>query len=235
MLYLQTSIHLKKIEVLVFIHHKLQCPGTVITYFLTGFHSYLQHLLSRLLFHKRRRTFFYHLLVTTLNGTFTFIQMNDISILISHDLNFDMMRILNIFFNINRIIAKGCPCFGLRQTESSFHLFFRTYQTHTFSSTSRKCFQHNRIANFISYLLHFINALYGCFGSGHNRQSCFPHNLTGLRLDPHFGNNIRTRSDKNHSLFFATAGKIRILRQETISRMNSGSGLFGNGQYQFRL
>ena len=87
----------------------------------------------------------------------------------------------------------------------------------------------------VGYLLHFINALYGCFGSGHNRQSCFPHNLTGLRLDSHFGNNIRTRSDKNHSLFFATAGKIRILRQETISRMNSGSGLFGNGQYQFRL
>ena len=88
---------------------------------------------------------------------------------ISHDLNFDMMRILNIFFNINRIIAKGCPCFGLRQTESSFHLFFRTYQTHTFSSTSRKCFQHNGIANFGSYLFGFGNTFHRIFRARYDR------------------------------------------------------------------
>ena len=31
----------------------------------------------------------------------------------SHDLNFDMMRVLDVFLNIYRIIAKRGPCFGL--------------------------------------------------------------------------------------------------------------------------
>ena len=168
MFYLQTGIHLEEVEVLVFIHHKLQCPGTVISYFLTGFHSNLQHFLSRLFFHKRRRTFLYHFLVTALNGTFTFVKMDHIAIFISHDLNFDMMGILDVFLNIYRIIAKRSPCFGLRQTKSRFHFFFRAYQAHSFSSTSGKCFQHNGITYFIGHLLHFINPLHRCLGSGNN-------------------------------------------------------------------
>ena len=87
---------------------------------------------------------------------------------ISHDLNFDMMGILDVFLNIYRIIAKRSPCFGLRQTKSRFHFFFRTYQAHSFSSTSRKCFQHNGITHFIGHFLHFINPLHRCLGSGNN-------------------------------------------------------------------
>ena len=113
MLYLQTGIHLKKVEILVFIHHKFQCPGTIITYFLTGFHRHFQHLLSRLFFHERRRAFFYHLLITALDGTLAFVQMNHIPIFISHNLHLDMVRILYVLFDIDGIIAKRRARFGL--------------------------------------------------------------------------------------------------------------------------
>ena len=53
MLYLQTGIHFKEIEVLVFIHHELQCAGTVITDPLASLYGYFQHLLTGFVFHKR--------------------------------------------------------------------------------------------------------------------------------------------------------------------------------------
>ena len=235
MFHLQAGIHFQEVEVLVFVHHKLQRPGTIITDSLASFHRHFQHLLPSLFLHKRRRTFLYHLLVTTLDRTFTFVQMDYIPILISHYLHLDMVRILYVLFNINGIIAKRRSRFGLGQAESRFHFLFGTYQAHPLSPATSKRFQHNGITYLIGYFLYFINTLHRRFRSGHNRQSGFTHNLARFRLDSHLGNNIRTRADKNHSFFFTTTGKIRIFRQETVSRMNGRPCLFGDSQYQFRF
>ena len=106
MFYLKSGIHFKKIEVLVFIHHKLQSPGTVISYFPASLYSHLQHPFSRLFLHKRRRRLFYYLLISSLDGAFTFIQMNYIPIFITQYLHFDMMGIFDILLYINRIVPK---------------------------------------------------------------------------------------------------------------------------------
>ena len=146
-----------------------------------------------------------------------------------------MVRILDIFLYIDRIITKRSTRLGLRQTKSRFRFFFGTDQTHPLSASSGKRFQHNRITYFLSNLLHFFDPLHGSFRSGNDGQPRFTHDFACLSLDPHLSNNIGTGPDKDHSFFFATTGKVGILRQEPISRMNGGSGLFGNGQYQLRL
>ena len=235
MFHLQTGIHFKEVEILILIHHKFQGSGTIITDSLTGFHSNLQHFLPGIFLYKGRRRFLNHLLIPSLDRTFTLSQMNDITIFIPHNLYLNMMWVFYIFFDIDSVITKRSPGFRLRQTESRLHFLFGAYQTHPLPSTSGKCFQHDRITDFLSHLFHFLDSLHRRFCSGHNRKSCFTHNFTGFRLDSHFSYNVGTRTNKNHSFFFATTSKIRIFRQESVSRMNGGSGLFGNGQYKFRL
>ena len=113
MFHLQAGIHFQKIKILVFIHHELQRSGTVIINPLTGLHCNLQHLGTCFGLHKRRRRFFNYFLIASLNGTFPFIKMNYISIFISQYLYFDVMGILDIFFNINSIVAKRRSGFRL--------------------------------------------------------------------------------------------------------------------------
>ena len=113
MFHLQAGIHFQKIKILVFIHHELQRSGTVIINPLTGFHCNLQHLGTCFGIHKRRRRFFNYFLIASLNGTFPFIKMNYISIFISQYLHFNVMGILDIFFNINSIVAKRRSGFRL--------------------------------------------------------------------------------------------------------------------------
>ena len=211
MFYLQTGIHLQKIEILILVHHKFQCSGTIITDSLTRLHSYLQHFLTGFFFHKRRRRFFNHFLVTPLNGTFAFAQMDHITVFISHNLHLNMVRILYIFLYINRIITERSTCFGLGQTKGCFYFFFGADQAHSFSTSSGKRFQHDGIAHFLGYFFYFFNALHRSFGSGYNRQSCFTHYFACFGLDSHLSNNVGTGTDKYHSFFFTTAGKVGIL------------------------
>jgi len=44
-----------------------------------------------------RRRFFDKFLIAALNGTITFAQMNNAAFLVAENLNFDMMRILDVF------------------------------------------------------------------------------------------------------------------------------------------
>ena len=54
-----------------------------------------------------RRRFFYYLLMPALHRTFPFKKVNDISMLIGKNLEFNMMWRVDILLDINRIIAKS--------------------------------------------------------------------------------------------------------------------------------
>ena len=106
MFHLQTRVHLEEIEVLIFVNHKFQSSGTVITDPLAGDNGCLGHLFAGLDRDERRRTFLDHLLITPLDGTLTIAQMDQIAVSVAQNLHFDMMRMFDIFLNVNGIITK---------------------------------------------------------------------------------------------------------------------------------
>ena len=144
MFHLQAGIHFQKIKIPVFIYQKLDSACTGIIHSFRRCNRFLSHIHSQLRCNKGRRAFFHDLLVTALNRTFTFAQMDHISVIITQYLKFDMMRLFHKFFQVNRIIPKRRKRFRPGGVISFLHLFFLMDQSHTFSTTAHRSLQHHR-------------------------------------------------------------------------------------------
>jgi len=98
---LNPGIHLDEVEVPVLIHEELDGSGIpVVACFGCG-DGRFSHFFPQLRGQEGRRCLFDHLLVTALNGAVAFPEVNYVSVLIRKDLEFDMARLFNVFFNID--------------------------------------------------------------------------------------------------------------------------------------
>src|SRR5699024_11870450 len=91
-------------------------------------------------------------LMSSLNRAVTLIKMNHISMLIPYNLNFNMFRLINIFFNIEGFISKRIDGLSLRSVICLFHFTFVMNYTHSFSTTTTCGFDDDRIAIFMTKL-----------------------------------------------------------------------------------
>ena len=107
MLHLDTGIHLDEIMSSVLVHEKLHRTGTAVIHMFCQLDRIFTDRLSLFLADRLCRRKFHHLLMTSLNGTVSFVQMYDIAVFIPENLNFDVLRLLKIFFNENRRIIKS--------------------------------------------------------------------------------------------------------------------------------
>ena len=131
-----------------------------------------------------------------------------------------MMRLFHEFFQINRIIAKRGERLRASSIVSLFHLFFLVDQAHSFPATSHRGFQHDRKTDLPADPACFSGILQRLLRAGDNRYTGSYHPLASGYFIPHSLHRFGRRADKDDSFFFASAGKIRILRQETISGMD---------------
>ena len=81
-----------------------------------------------------------------LNRTFAFAEVNEISLCVGKNLNFDMPRADNRLFNIDRIIAKTRRRFGLRGIECVFQIVFVFNQPHSLAAAASRSLEHYRKA-----------------------------------------------------------------------------------------
>ncbi len=61
----------------------------------------------------RRGRLFQHLLVTALHGAVAVAQMNDIAVGVGQNLHFNMARLVEEFFQVDGVVAKGIAGLGL--------------------------------------------------------------------------------------------------------------------------
>src|SRR5450432_1972920 len=90
MFYLYAGIHFHEIKIAVLVYKKLNRSHTFIVNSRCSFYCGLTHPLSKFWCHKRRRRFFYQLLMTALYRTISFTKMAHPSILITCNLYFYM-------------------------------------------------------------------------------------------------------------------------------------------------
>ena len=104
---LQAGIHFQKVEVLVLAHHKLNRACALV---LNGFgqgNCLRTHRLTGGLGNKRRRRLLDHLLVAALNRTFPLVQVHDIAMGVTEDLNLDVTGLQHVLFDKHPIITKA--------------------------------------------------------------------------------------------------------------------------------
>src|ERR1041384_6904514 len=183
----------------------------------------------RLLSHpSRRRTLFNNLLMAALNRTLPLEQVNKLAVVISENLNFDMPRSLDVFFNQQRSAPKTLLGFATGRFNRVYKLTLIANDSHAFAAAARRSFDQNGQADFNSYLTEDLNRLIFTVIAWNNRHTCRSHQLAGRALQPHLANRIRLRADEGDIRGFAGLGEIGDLGKKAVTRMNRvGAGSSG--------
>ena len=162
MFYLKTCIHLQEVVVHLIVKqefnrasaHVVACFGNVYGAFTHG----------RSQFRSEYRTwcFFYHFLVSSLNTTLSFEQVNNISVRICDHLNLNVSRTCYIALNKYRTIAKSVFRFrdGTHHLAFEFMLIF--HKSHSFSASTCARFDEEWESYFLRYL-QCLSSIFNCF------------------------------------------------------------------------
>src|SRR5262249_52024677 len=113
MLDLDACVHLHEIESLSFINEEFERAHIRVPYFFHRADNAVAQLGTQFRSHDHRWRLFDELLMTPLDGALAFAEMDHVSVLVRHDLDFDMTGFLDEFFDIAMRYAE-CICrFGL--------------------------------------------------------------------------------------------------------------------------
>ena len=140
MFYLNTRVHFDKVMLTAGIYQELYSTCTAIVYRACNFQSVIADCLALFFIQAQSRTEFNYFLMTTLDRTVTFKQMYQIAVFVTQHLYFDVFWIFNVFFYENGINTKCFFRFAFCTSVFLQQVFFVTYNTHTATATTGRCF-----------------------------------------------------------------------------------------------
>ncbi len=106
MFYLDTGIHLHKVEIAFGVEQELHCACTGITDRLGSLYRTFTKVLTLLGCQNRARGLLDQLLVTALNRAITFAEVNDITVIVTKNLDFYVPWVFTVFLDINVRVAE---------------------------------------------------------------------------------------------------------------------------------
>jgi hypothetical protein len=179
------------------------------------------HGLSGLSGEVRRRGFLHDFLVSALHGALSLGEGHDISVGVGQDLDFDVVRVLDESLNQHSVIAKGAKSLGFAQTKSVADFGIVVGDSHPFSSSSSRRFDHHWISNFVGKLNSNIFIFHFALETRNDKASSVLHDLLRVDLVTHGVHWTTWWANENDSCRFHHIDEFRILREETITRVNS--------------
>ena len=100
MLDLQAGVDFEKIEIEMGVNEKFDGAGVGVAAGAREANGGVAHFFAQIGRHDRGRRFFDYFLVAALHGAFAFAERNDAAVRVGEDLNFDVARLLEIFFEV---------------------------------------------------------------------------------------------------------------------------------------
>ena len=186
------------------------------------------HLGAQALRHSRRRSFFDHLLVAPLQGTIALAEVNDVAVPIGKDLNFDVARGRNEFFDEHAAGAEGGGDFAHGSFKFSLEIAFLVDPPQPTAAAAGGRFDQHRIADLARAPLQKNGVLAFAVIAGHDRHARLLHQRLGAILQAHGADRGRRRPDEDKTSPFAGFGEIPALGQKPVTRMHAlGARLLG--------
>ena len=160
---LQTGVHFQKIEIAVAINDKFNGTCAGITHCLRQRDGLITHCLAGRFVQERRWGFLNHFLVPALDRTFTFVQIDSITMPVTQHLNFDMAGLGHEFLNKDAVITKGIRRLILGRLKPFAGFIVVPGDAHTLTAAPGRGFDHHRITDLVRYL----NRLFGICDQAH--------------------------------------------------------------------
>lgn len=106
MLYLESCVHFKEIEILVLVHEELNGTSGSVTTGGSQLNCLFTHLVSSCLVHNWAWSLFNNFLVSSLDWAFSLWQVNIVVMFITQDLEFNVSWFFDVLFNEDSSISK---------------------------------------------------------------------------------------------------------------------------------
>ncbi len=148
--------------------------------------------------------------MTALHGTFALSQVDDVSVIITQNLNFNVARVFNILFDINAAVFECDFGFGASSLVSAGQFRAVASDTHSSPAASGCRFNQHWITDVLSFSERFFFVFNQAVAAGgHGNTSGF-HRPFGFRLIPHHANGIRAWANEGDITFSANFSEVSI-------------------------
>ena len=164
--HLNAGVHLHEVEVQVVIDEVLDGAGIVVSDGLTETDRSLTHSLAEILRHERGGTLLEDFLIAALKRAVALTEMDDFAVLVSENLELDVVRIDNELLDIDIGVTEGLFCLHAGAVISGNKGGLVVGHAHPATTATGDGLDHDGIADLFSHLDGFQFALHHAIASG---------------------------------------------------------------------
>ena len=220
MLDLQARVHLEEVVLAVAVEHELAGTRVHIADRGRGAYGSRAHLSAQFRREGNRWGFLDDLLMTTLDRTFAFTQMNRRPVRVGKNLKFDVSRIEQIAFQEHGVVAERRQRFAFGCGERLVKGLERVDDPHPAPAAAGAGFNEQRKTNRRSFLAQARGRLILAVVAGHGRHVRRAHAMFGIDLAAHCGHRIRRRANEDQPGIDAGLRKGRAFGEKAIAGMH---------------
>ena len=229
MLDLQARVHFQKIKIVMFVDEKFDGARVGVATGACKADRGIAHALAQFGGHDRRRSFFDNFLMAALYGTFAFAKRNDAAVSVSQNLNLDVTRFLQIFFEVHAGVAEGVQRFRRSVAKARGEFAVVRNETHAFAAAAGNGFEQNRIAYAAGEFLRMLRIVYGIVGAGNGGNFGTAGELAPGGFCAERFHGFGAGTDEGDSGFGARARERGVFRQKSVAGMNGvAAGALGD-------
>ena len=225
---LDAGVHFNEEELVrVSIDQKLDRTGVLVTHLFANIDSCLTQGIANLRVKIRCRGQFNHLLMPTLHRAVAFVQVDEIAMLVTKQLDFDMAGAADVLLDKDVRAAERSERLAPGRFVAGDELVFALDHPHPATATAVGCFEDDGITELLGCSQTFLGVLEGVLGPAEDRCLGQDGNLSRGGLVTEGFEVFDLRPDEDDSGVGARLRKGGLLGQESVPGMDRvGPGLF---------
>ena len=159
--------------------------------------------------------------MATLHGAIALTEIDRILVLVGHDLDFNVARVLQEFFHVDRRIAKGRPGFRLGHLHRVDQRRFGMHHAHATATAATCRLDDDRVTHRLGnapdagWIVRQFT-----FGTGHTGHAGTDHGLLGRDLVTHDADGLGCWANELKTTLLHPFGKVGVFTQEAVARVN---------------
>ena len=149
--------------------------------------------------------------MSSLDSAVTLMHVDIVTMLVSEDLHFNMSGMLNVLLDNHVIVIESFHGFSFSCIELVLELSLVSDDSHSFTTTTKRCLEHDGEANFARLLEQELWAVLDTMVPIENGNTSRLHNALTLTLGAHLANGTSWGSNESQTFGFNKLDEISIL------------------------
>jgi hypothetical protein len=164
--------------------------------------------------------FLEHLLVPALQRTVPLADMHDLAVMVGEDLQLDMARLVEVFFEVHGVVAEGGPGFGARFRPRGLKLPGIAGNLHAAPAAAGRRLDQDGVFDRLRDLARLLKRLQLARRARHQRHTEGRHRGLGGDLVAHHPDMLTGRPDEDEVMRLHHLREGRVLGQEAVAGMD---------------